>query len=249
MDLELPELEIKDPASLEQEASYDDIEADLEEAEEDDQPFIKNQVEMVKQPTAELMRKMAKEQEEVPPPPKKKRELSQKQLDHLAKCREKAAEKRDAKKKAKQEALAAVNEQHKAKAYKPQQHRKAQIKKEKAQYEKATIKVDNEVKQKKTVQETTPEDFNVSHKEEIRKAQQAIVEAEQQAFLKFMGNMERYKQLKTGYKEMKSKSSPAPSAPKESIPKVAKVAPVSQPPIQLSVKQNINDNPYSSFFG
>ena len=221
MDLELPNLEICDPEDFEDEPTLDDIEADIEASLEENEPFIK-------QPTADLMRKMAKEQE-APPKAKKKRELTQKQLDHLQTCREKAKEKREAKKKAKDEALAEVNEKHKSKSYKPEQHR-AKVEKE---YKKKTMVLKETLQD---VPEETPEDFVPTHKAKEAKVVADKKVSEEMAFINFMSNMEKYKVLKI----KNAPASNANSTPKE---KVANEAIVEPAPLQVPV------NPYNGFFG
>ena len=232
MDLDLPDLDMKEPDELDL-PTAEDIEEDIEQAEEDNDPFIK-------QPTKELLLKQAEEPQEPPPAPvKKKRQLTQKQLDHLAKCREKAKEKREAKKREKEQALEAINEKHKAKHYKPEQHKKKVMK----EYKKKTIPVKDEVEQPPPPQDQTPEDFVPSHKEKVKKEAKARATEEQNAFVNFMVNMERYKQLKGEYNEAKARhqkktASSANPAPKKEPPKAE--------PVNLVVK---NDNPYNDYFG
>jgi hypothetical protein len=251
MDLDLPDLDMKQPDELDADATLEEIEEDIAIQEENDDPFKR-----VQQPTKELLDKMATEQVPIEPekPKRKKRELSQKQKDHLANCRELAKAKREAKKKAKEEALEKVAEEHKAKSYKPAKH-KAKVEKEyseaksvaKATYKARTIKVKDEVEIKPEDEDNTPDDFLPTQKAKRAEKVKKDTETEQMAFINFMTNMERYKQLKTGYKEAKErkeKTAPAPSAP--STPK-QEVKPVQ--PINLQVKQPINDNPFSGFFG
>jgi len=229
MDLDLPNLDIKEPDELDL-PTAEDIEEDIEQAEEDNDPFIK-------QPTKELMMKNAEEQEPPAKPPKKKRELSEKQLAHLARMREKATAKREAKKKEKEEALSAINEKHKAKSYKPEQHKK-RVQKE---YKKRTIPVKDEVEQPPEPEEQTPEDFLPSHKAKEKKKKEDAVHNEQMAFINFMTNMERYKQLKGAYNDAKERQTKktAPSAKPVVKKQVAE-------PVNLVVKQ---DNPYNDYFG
>lgn len=244
MDLDLPDLDMKPPDELDADATLDEIEEDIAIQEEEEDPFIKPDVEMVKQPTKEFMNELAETQKPIKPA-KKKREMSQKQLDHLARCRELAKEKREAKKRAKEEALAKVKEEHKPKSYKPEKHR-AKVERE---YKKKTIKVEDNVKMAVKEEDTTPEDFNVSHKAERKKQQDANMKAEQMSFVNFMTNMERYKMMKGDWEEAKKKY--AKSAKKEDKKEVAKPPPPQKiaEPINLGVKSNINDNPYSGLFG
>jgi len=239
MDLDLPDLEMKEPDELSMDATLEEIEEDIAIQEEDEDPFKR-----VPQPTKELMDKMADEQVPVEPekPKKKKRELSQKQLDHLAKCRELAKAKREAKAKAKQEALDKVAEEHKAKSYKPAKH-KAKVDKE---YKKRTIKVKDEVEIKPPDEDNTPEDFLPTEKAKRAEKVKRDTEAEQMAFINFMTNMERYKQLKEGYKEAKARKEKK-SAPNANTTPKQNVKPAT--PINLQVKQPINDNPFSDYFG
>lgn len=72
-------------------------------------------------------------------------------------------------------------------------------------------------------------------------------EAEQMAFINFMTNMERYKQLKEGYKEAKARKDKAKSAPNANPTPKQQVKPAT--PINLQVKQPLNDNPFSDYFG
>tara|TARA_R110000772_G_scaffold215406_2_gene325854 strand:+ start:8602 stop:9267 length:666 start_codon:yes stop_codon:yes gene_type:complete len=221
MDLDLPSLEMIDPEDFENEPTIDDIEADIEASLEESDPFIK-------QPTADLMRKMAKEQE-APVLKKKKRELTQKQLDHLSVCREKAKEKREAKKKAKDEALAEVNEKHKSKSYRPAQHR-AKVERE---YKKKTLVLKEDLAPIEEEKET-PEDFVPTHKAKEAKVVEEKKVSEEMAFINFMSNMEKYKVLKI-------KNAPASNA--DSIPKKVIANEAAPVPLQVPV------NPYNGFFG
>ena len=238
MNLDLPDLDLVPPEELDH-TPLDVIEEEIEAEEEDNEPFIK-------QPTKEMMMKNAEEQEAPPPPEppkKKKRELSQKQLDHLARMREKANEKRIAKMKAKEEALAKVNEEHAAKSYKKSAHRKKVDK----EYKAKTIKVKDEVEQPPPAHSTTPPDFVPSHKEKQMAAEMAKTKGEQEAFINFMMNMERYKVLKENYKEAKARHStkakdaqPAKPPVKKEVPKAAPI-PISTPQAPV--------NKYSDMFG
>jgi len=232
MDLDLPDLDMKEPDELDL-PTAEDIEEDIEKAEEDNDPFIK-------QPTKDMIVDNVGAEPPAPEKPvKKKRQLTQKQLDHLAMCREKAKAKREAKKKEKEEALEAINEKHKAKHYKPDQHKKKVMK----EYKKKTIPVKDEIEKPKEEIDTTPADFVPTHKAQEAKKRHNKVQDDQNAFINFMTNMERYKQLKNEYKDAKErhqkKTAPsATSAPKKEPPKAE--------PVNLVVK---NDNPYNGYFG
>ena len=235
MDLDLPNLEMREPDELDPDTTIEEIEEEISIQEEYDDPFIK-------QPTKELLMKNAKEQ--VPLPiAKKKRELSQKQLDHLENCRILAKEKREAKKKAKDEALGKINEEHKAKSYKPEKH-KAKVDKE---YKARTVKIVDKVVLKEETDSPTPDDFIPSVKEKAHKKLVAETEKEQNAFVGFMMNMERYKTLKEGYKEAKEKKKVTQSA----SPTVRATAQHSTEgvPSVLEVKKELPINPFSGFFG
>ena len=236
MNLDLPDLDLVPPEEFDH-TPLDVIEEEIEAEEEDNEPFIK-------QPTKEMMMKNAEEQEAPPvAPKKKKRELSQKQLDHLARMREKANEKRIAKMKAKEEALAKVNEEHAAKSYKKSAHRKKVDK----EYKAKTIKVKDEVALKPPAHSTTPPDFVPSHKEKEMAAQMAKTKGEQEAFINFMMNMERYKVLKENYKEAKQRNSKPKATAQPAKPPVKKEVPKAAP-IPISTPQ-APVNKYSDMFG
>tara|TARA_A100001015_G_scaffold183469_1_gene204107 strand:- start:1036 stop:1737 length:702 start_codon:yes stop_codon:yes gene_type:complete len=183
-------------------------------------------------------------------PKKQKKPPSEKQLAHLSRIRQIAKEKKALKTKAKAEALAKVNEEHKAKSYKPRKKKveldenkriiEEVIEEQTQAYKEKTIAKEYIEPSKITPNESnTPEDFNKSHKEKVKKDKVNKEEEERNSFMKFMSNMETYKKMKSEYKAKQPKPPPRPRTTQQ----VAR----QEPPSIL--KPPDPPNPYADYFG
>ena len=183
-------------------------------------------------------------------PKKQKKPPSEKQLAHLARIRQLAAEKKALKTKAKAEALAKVNEEHKAKSYKPRK-KKVELDENKRIIEEVTQQQTQAYKEKTIAKEyieptkitpnesNTPEDFNKSHKEKVKKDKVNKEEEERNSFIQFMSNMETYKKMKSEYKAKQ----PHPKLPPRPRQEVTR----QEPPSILKPPEP--PNPYADYFG
>ena len=186
-------------------------------------------------------------------PKKQKKPPSEKQLAHLSRIRQIAKEKKALKTKAKAEALAKVNEEHKAKSYKPRK-KKVELDENKRIIEEVTQQQTQAYKEKTIAKEyieptkitpnesNTPEDFNKSHKEQVKKDKLNKEEQERNSFMQFMSNMETYKKMKSEYKAKQPKPPPRPRA----APQRQQV--VRQEPPSI-LKPPEPPNPYADYFG
>jgi hypothetical protein len=227
METNLPSLDIVDDIA---EVMSDDLPSKIEEKkpetinmdveEEDDSPFIKAK------------------------PVKKKKELSEKQKAHLDKIRKLALEKKQAKMKAKQEALEKVDEEHKAKHYKPRRKKTEEQK----DYEKKTTKIDDtEPREKQVEKKATPDDFVPSHKEEIKRKKEQQLKDEENAFMNFMGNMEKYLLLKDNYDRKKRAKNSKTNLSKSSSNNIKQTPKPTPKPAPLVPEEP--PNPYAHYFG
>ena len=185
-------------------------------------------------------------------PKKQKKPPSEKQLAHLARIRQLAAEKKALKTKAKAEALAKVNEEHKAKSYKPRK-KKVELDENKRIIEQVTEEQTQAYNEKTIAKEyieptkitpnesNTPEDFNKSHKEKVKKDKVNKEEEERNSFIQFMSNMETYKKMKSEYKAKQPKPQP-PTRPRQVATPVRR-----EPPSILKPPEP--PNPYADYFG
>ena len=183
-------------------------------------------------------------------PKKQKKPPSEKQLAHLARIRQLAAEKKALKTKAKAEALAKVNEEHKAKSYKPRK-KKVELDENKRIIEEVIEEQTQAYKEKTIAKEyiepskiapnesNTPEDFNKSHKEKVKKDKVNKEEEERNSFMQFMSNMETYKKMKSEYKAKQPKPQPPPR-PRQQV--------IRQEPPSI-LKPPEPPNPYADYFG
>ena len=186
-------------------------------------------------------------------PKKQKKPPSEKQLAHLSRIRQIAKEKKALKTKAKAEALAKVNEEHKAKSYKPRK-KKVELDENKRIIEEVTQQQTQAYKEKTIAKEyieptkitpnesNTPEDFNKSHKEQVKKDKLNKEEQERNSFMQFMSNMETYKKMKIDYKAKQTKATPQPP-PRPRTQQVVR----QEPPSILKPPQP--PNPYADYFG
>ena len=186
-------------------------------------------------------------------PKKQKKPPSEKQLAHLSRIRQIAKEKKALKTKAKAEALAKVNEEHKAKSYKPRK-KKVELDENKRIIEEVTQQQTQAYKEKTIAKEyieptkitpnesNTPEDFNKSHKEQVKKDKLNKEEQERNSFMQFMSNMETYKKMKSDYKAKQTKATPQPP-PRPRTQQVVR----QEPPSILKPPEP--PNPYSDYFG
>ena len=185
-------------------------------------------------------------------PKKQKKPPSEKQLAHLSRIRQIAKEKKALKTKAKAEALARVNEEHKAKSYKPRK-KKVELDENKRIIEEVIEEQTQAYKEKTIAKEyiepskiapnesNTPEDFNKSHKEKVRKDKVNKEEEERNSFIQFMSNMETYKKMKSDYKAKQTKATPKPPPrPRQQVIR-------QEPPSILKPPQP--PNPYADYFG
>ena len=185
-------------------------------------------------------------------PKKQKKPPSEKQLAHLARIRQLAAEKKALKTKAKAEALAKVNEEHKAKSYKPRK-KKVELDENKKIIEEVTQEQTQAYKEKTIAKEyieptkitpnesNTPEDFNKSHKEKVKKDKVNKEEEERNSFIQFMSNMETYKKMKSEYKAKQPKPQPPPRPRQVATPVRREPPSILKPPEP--------PNPYADYFG
>jgi hypothetical protein len=172
-------------------------------------------------------------------PTKKKKELSEKQKAHLDRIRKIAFEKKKAKQEAKQQALDKINEEHKAKSYKPRKTKKTE---EQKKYEERTVKIDiKEPREEKDIKTETPDDFVPSHKEKLAEQKKNEEANEKMSFINFMGNMEKYLIMRDDYERTKKQK--AQPKPREDIKPPPKKSIVIPAPIQPP------SNPFSSYFG
>jgi hypothetical protein len=184
-------------------------------------------------------------------PKKQKKPPSEKQLAHLARIRQLAKEKKALKTKAKAEALAKVNEEHKAKSYKPRK-KKVELDENKRIIEQVTEEQTQAYNEKTIAKEyieptkitpnesNTPEDFNKSHKEKVKKDKVNKEEEERNSFIQFMSNMETYKKMKTEYKAKQPKPQPPPRPVRQQVTR-------QEPPSILKPPEP--PNPYADYFG
>lgn len=185
-------------------------------------------------------------------PKKQKKPPSEKQLAHLARIRQLAAEKKALKTKAKAEALAKVNEEHKAKSYKPRK-KKVELDENKRIIEQVTEEQTQAYNEKTIAKEyieptkitpnesNTPEDFNKSHKEKVKKDKVNKEEEERNSFIQFMSNMETYKKMKSEYKAKQPKPQPPPRPRQVATPVRREPPSILKPPEP--------PNPYADYFG
>ena len=185
-------------------------------------------------------------------PKKQKKPPSEKQLAHLARIRQLAAEKKALKTKAKAEALAKVNEEHKAKSYKPRK-KKVELDENKKIIEEVTQEQTQAYNEKTIAKEyieptkitpnesNTPEDFNKSHKEKVKKDKVNKEEEERNSFIQFMSNMETYKKMKSEYKAKQPKPQPPPRPRQVATPVRREPPSILKPPEP--------PNPYADYFG
>lgn len=224
MDLDLPILDIVEDIEEIMDDSKVISEEDFEKAllieEEKKQPFVKKTVVA-----------------------KKKKELSDKQIAHLNKIRGMALEKRQTKAAAKKEAIDKVKEEvsieHKPKYYKPKPKKTKEEKDEerelKKKYKKQTMEVVDEVVEE--IKEVTPEEFVPKHKAVIKEKKEKQLFNQQDSFNHFMGNMESYLKLREEHDKSKAKQQPK----QQPIKKVSQPTPV--------ILQPIEENPFSNYFG
>ena len=237
MDLDLPELDIIEDVA---EIMNDEIPPNNVISEEEHQKLLDEEEEK-KQP---FVRKTA---------PKKKKELSEKQISHLNKIRGMALEKRKVKAAAKKLAVdkvkAQVSEEHKPKYYKPKPKKtpeeKALEREAKKKYKKQTMEVEENNIQSE-IEETTPEDFVPTHKEEVKEKKEKQLFNQQDSFNHFMGNMESYLKMRDDYEQNKKtfkKSKDKKEVPKKEVPKkeVKQTIPTILKPVE--------ENPYANYFG
>ena len=185
-------------------------------------------------------------------PKKQKKPPSEKQLAHLSRIRQIAKEKKALKTKAKAEALAKVNEEHKAKSYKPRK-KKVELDENKRIIEEVTQQQTQAYKEKTIAKEyieptkitpnesNTPEDFNKSHKEQVKKDKVNKEEEERNSFIQFMSNMETYKKMKSEYKAKQPKPQPPPRPRQVATPVRREPPSILKPPEP--------PNPYADYFG
>lgn len=186
------------------------------------------------------------------PQKKQKKPPSEKQLAHLSRIRQIAKEKKALKTKAKAEALAKVNEEHKAKSYKPRK-KKIELDENKRIIEEVTQQQTQAYNEKTIAKEyieptkitpnesNTPEDFNKSHKEQVKKDKVTKEEEERNSFMRFMSNMETYKKMKSDYKaKQQPKPPPRPARTTQQV--------VRQEPPSI-LKPPEPPNPYADYFG
>ena len=223
-----------------------DIQPDLDILAEDDK--IEQETEKVQVQVKEV--DLEEEDPIFKKPKKQKKQPSEKQIAHLARIRQIAKEKKALKAKAKAEALAKVNEEHKAKSYKPRKKKVEldenkriidEVKKEQTQaYHEKTISKEYIEPSKITPNESnTPDDFNKSHKEKVKKDKVSKEEEERNSFIQFMSNMETYKKMKSEYKAKQ----PQPKLPPRPRQQVTR----QEPPSILKPPEP--PNPYSDYFG
>jgi len=227
-----------------------DIQTDLDILAEDDNttqetPISDSQVKMEEVEVEEKEDPIFKKPKKVKKPP------SEKQIAHLARIRQIAKEKKALKAKAKAEALAKVNEEHKSKSYKPRKKKieldenRMIITEQETQakvYAEKTIAKEYIEPSKITPNESnTPEDFNKSHKEKVKKDKVNKEEEERNSFMSFMSNMETYKKMKNDYKAKQPKPPPRP----KQQPATQQIR--QEPPSILRPPEP--QNPYSDYFG
>ncbi len=106
-----------------------------------------------------------------------------------------------------------------------------------------------EPREEPNIKQSTPDDFNPTHKEKIAEQKRMEEEHEKMSFINFMGNMEKYLILKDDYDREKRNTqnnktynnAPKPKpTPKPQQKPVVKPAPI-QPPKP--------PNPFDSYFG
>jgi len=181
------------------------------------------------------------EEDESKPLKKVKKPLSEKQKAHLARIRKLAAEKKAAKKAAKEEALAKVNEEHKAKNI----------------YKKRT-------KQVKDVIEPAPEPIDKVDKEFQKRVVKVDPEEvkrkkwqdEEEQFIRFMSRMEKYEAVKAGYAAQQRAAADKKKRQVEAQQKKEKnKVSVSQTALKKPVKNVVpkilkpqSENPYDGIF-
>jgi len=238
MDTNLPDLEIQadldvlaeDDTAEQEKPVSDEIKMEVVEVEEQEDPIFKK-------------------------PKKVKKPPSEKQLAHLSRIRQLAAEKKALKAKAKADAMAKVNEEHKAKSYKPRKKSKAssseaenkriigEVRTEQEQaYNEKTIAKEYIEPSKITPNESnTPDDFNKSHKEKVKKDKVSKEEEDTNSFMQFMSNMETYKKMKNEYKPK------APPRPKQ-VGLLTETKQIRQEPPSI-LRPPAPINPYADYFG
>lgn len=210
-----------------------DIEEDLEVLMKDDivtDNAVKNTVEVPEEP---------EEEDEDPvfaKPKKQKRVCSEKQLQHLARVRDLAKEKKQTKADAKLQALEKVNTEHKTNYSVVKEKQLASA--EKRAIAKKTINLNKEV--------TKPPPKSAEQVEFNKRVTKSQEEINLESFSHFMGNMEKYSKLREEYENNKPKPKPPPPAPKP----VAKTAPQAKPvPFIPAILRPPVTHIYDDYFG
>ncbi len=184
-------------------------------------------------------------------PKKEKRELSDKQKSHLEKIRVLAVEKKNAKSKAKKEAMDIINKEHKAKSYKSKEQLKLEKEERKLEreekklakqkYKEKTIKINDEIKENDLTK--TSDDFIPIHKEEKK---QEKINNDISSFSNFMNNMENYLKLRDDFERKKQPIKKQEDKQKKTKKEEIKPQAIKQQPINLITTP---DNPYINYFG
>lgn len=176
---------------------------DIEIAEEDDSPFVKEEIKKVKP----------------------KRQISERQKAHLAKVNQIRRDNAAARREMKKEVDAKLKE--------AERKIKEEVKESKAKYKKLTQKVKVADPREVDVEDekATPDDFVPTHKEERRVKEEAKAERDKWAFEDFMNNMEKYQRLRHEYESEKAKKKQSQPKPKPQPPVKKSVTPVN--PLQV----------------
>ena len=171
---------------------------------------------------------------------KEKKPLSEKQKAHLTRIRKLAAEKKAAKKAAKDAALAKVNEEHKAKST----------------YKKRTKIIKDVIEETPDPIDKVDKDFQKRVvKEDIEQIKKNKWQEEENQFIRFMSNMEKYEQVKAGYMaQQKAESDKKKNIELQKKKQINKAA-VSQTALKKPVKNIVpkilkppSENPYDGMF-